>query len=94
MESEIREDYRELKGGGIRCSTLKSFLTQSRNLEDIDDYPELEIVFILWVLGQTFFPNSTLVARVGWLQALEYIGKAPDYDWGSAILAELYCGLD
>lgn len=51
-------------------------------------------MFLLWVLGQCFFPNPCCAAKVGWLEALKDLEVAPYLDWGSAILAELYIALD
>ncbi|XP_026392772.1 uncharacterized protein LOC113288047 [Papaver somniferum] len=93
LESQVREDHKDLKENGIHCSTLKRFLLYNKNSTNTTDYPELDRVFILWLMGQTFFPNSTNVSHIGWLKALEDLEKAPHYDWGFEILGEMYRGI-
>ena len=82
---------KNVKGYGIACAALKTYLLRPSNDASHD---EIERLFILWVLGQVFFTNSSSNAHVGWLKALENLEKAPDYDWGSSILGHLYYSLD
>ena len=50
--------------------------------------------FLFYTIGCVFFPNANSMILIGWLPFIEHVDKVGSYDWGSAILARIYYGLD
>ncbi|KAF6137724.1 hypothetical protein GIB67_032613 [Kingdonia uniflora] len=61
---------------------------------DREDDITIARTFILFMMGHLWFqmPNGTL--PLGYLAAVANLDEVAQYDWGSAILASLYHGLD
>jgi hypothetical protein len=70
--------------------------------EQESDYvlPEEETVyehvraFLFYYIGQCFFKTAGSHIRLGWLRCVLDLDQMHTYDWGGAILAHLYLGLD
>ncbi|RZC71947.1 hypothetical protein C5167_035104 [Papaver somniferum] len=92
--NDYKEDY--FKGGGIPCSHLYRWLLQFKDVATDDMEPhwqEITRAFLMWVIGQVLFPNSSSIVKVGWLASLEDLEKIGTYDWGGATLARVYQSL-
>ncbi|KAF6143335.1 hypothetical protein GIB67_001279 [Kingdonia uniflora] len=50
--------------------------------------------FILFMMGHLWFQTANDTVPLGYLAAVNDLDSAAQYDWGSAILASLYHGLD
>jgi hypothetical protein len=85
------------KSQGIRCSFLKKYFQSSMLEAAMSDDTIAERIaraFFLFFLGEFLFPNGSSVVSIGWLAALEDLGRVSTYDWGSPAVAVMYLSLD
>ncbi|KAF6148133.1 hypothetical protein GIB67_011908, partial [Kingdonia uniflora] len=61
---------------------------------DRDDDITIAYVFILFMMGHLWFQTANDTVQLGFLATVADLEEAAQYDWGSAILASLYHGLD
>ncbi|KAF6161348.1 hypothetical protein GIB67_025610 [Kingdonia uniflora] len=78
-------DSSQIKSGNVSIAHLRMYLTVEANRED-----DITIAraFILFMMGHLWFQMANDTVPLGYLAAVN------DLDWGSAILATLYHGLD
>ncbi|KAF6138006.1 hypothetical protein GIB67_041879 [Kingdonia uniflora] len=73
------------------CAHLKTYLT-------VEIHREGDIIiaraFILFMMGHLWFQTDNNTVPLGYLATVNDLDLAAQYDWGSAILASLYHGLD
>ncbi|KAF6141297.1 hypothetical protein GIB67_024381 [Kingdonia uniflora] len=84
-------DSSHIKSGNARIAHLRTYLTFEANRED-----DITIahVFILFMMGHLWFQTAKDPIPLGYLAAVNDLDSTAQYDWGSAILASLYRGLD
>ncbi|KAF6162688.1 hypothetical protein GIB67_022347 [Kingdonia uniflora] len=84
-------DSSHIKSGNVSIAHLKTYLT-------VEIYRENDITiaraFILFMMGHLWFQTANDTVPLGYLAAVNELDLAAQYDWGSAILASLYHGLD
>ncbi|KAF6137702.1 hypothetical protein GIB67_023636 [Kingdonia uniflora] len=61
---------------------------------DRDDDITIACAFILFMMGYLWFQTANDTLPLGYLAAVVDLDEAAQYEWGSAILASLYHGLD
>ncbi|KAF6151715.1 hypothetical protein GIB67_001998 [Kingdonia uniflora] len=84
-------DSNHIKSGNVSIAHLKTYLTVKIYRED-----DITIAraFILFMMGHLWFQMANDTVPLGYLAAVNDLDLAAQYDWGSAILASLYHGLD
>ncbi|KAF6148470.1 hypothetical protein GIB67_038825 [Kingdonia uniflora] len=84
-------DSNHIKSGKVSIAHLKTYLTVKIYRED-----DITIApaFILFMMGHLWFQTASDTVPLGYLAAVNDLDLATQYDWGSAILASLYHGLD
>ncbi|KAF6134888.1 hypothetical protein GIB67_002289 [Kingdonia uniflora] len=84
-------DFSHIKSGNVSIAHLRTYLTVAADRED-----DITIarVFILFMMGHLWFQMAKDTVPLGYLTAVNNLDSAAQYDWGSAILASLYHGLD
>ncbi|KAF6134333.1 hypothetical protein GIB67_005725 [Kingdonia uniflora] len=80
-----------IKSGNVSIAHLKTYLTVEIHRED-----DITIAraFILFMMGHLWFQTANGTVPFGYFAAVNDLDLAAQYDWGSAILASLYHGLD
>ena len=81
------------KANGLPVKFVKEYLTNDTIVSNTDPYI-IARVFYFYVIGYVFFPNGAHYIPFGALSLVEDIHNIGKYDWGSAILARVYYGLD
>ncbi|KAF6159037.1 hypothetical protein GIB67_022192 [Kingdonia uniflora] len=84
-------DFSHINSGNVSIVHLKTYLTIEIHQED-----DITIArtFILFMMGHLWFQTTNDTVPLGYLAAVNDLDLAAQYDWGSAILASLYHGLD
>ncbi|KAF6166762.1 hypothetical protein GIB67_005638 [Kingdonia uniflora] len=84
-------DSNHIKSGNVSIAHLRTYLTIAADRED-----DITIarVFILFMMGHLWFQTANDTVPLGYLAAVNDLDSAAQYDWGYAILASLYHGLD
>ncbi|KAF6151253.1 hypothetical protein GIB67_002952, partial [Kingdonia uniflora] len=84
-------DSSHIKSGNVSIAHFKMYLTVEINQED-----DITIAraFILFMMGHLCFQTANDTFPLGYLAAVNDLDLAAQFDWGSAILASLYHGLD
>ncbi|KAF6164197.1 hypothetical protein GIB67_010167 [Kingdonia uniflora] len=84
-------DSSHIKSGNVNIAHLRTYLTVVANRED-----DITIArtFILFMMEHLWFQTANDTVPLGYLAAAADLESAAQYDWGSAILASLYYGLD
>ncbi|KAF6175966.1 hypothetical protein GIB67_003454 [Kingdonia uniflora] len=84
-------DFSHIESGNINIAHLRTYLTVAADQED-----DITIArsFILFMIGHLWFQMANDTVPLGYLAAVANLDSAAQYDWGSAILASLYHGLD
>ncbi|KAF6159986.1 hypothetical protein GIB67_033070 [Kingdonia uniflora] len=84
-------DSSHIKSGNVSIAHLKTYLTVEIHRED-----DITIAraFILFMMGHLWFQTANDTVPLGYLAAMNDLDLAAQYDWGYAILASLYHGLD
>ncbi|KAF6145448.1 hypothetical protein GIB67_032571 [Kingdonia uniflora] len=84
-------DSIHIKSGNVSIAHLRTHLTVAAERED-----DITIAraFILFMMGHLWFQTANDTVPLGYLAAVNDLDSAAQYDWGSAILASLYHGLD
>ncbi|KAF6138058.1 hypothetical protein GIB67_042963 [Kingdonia uniflora] len=79
------------KSENVSISYLRTYLIVTDDQED-----DITIVhaFILFMIGHLWFQTANDTVPLGYLTAVTDLDEAANYNWGSAILASLYHGLD
>ncbi|KAF6157742.1 hypothetical protein GIB67_037315, partial [Kingdonia uniflora] len=79
------------KSGNVSISHLKTYLSIAANRED-----DMTIAraFILFMMGHLWFQTANDTLPLGYLAAVADLDEAAQYDWGYAIIASMYHGLD
>ncbi|KAF6157223.1 hypothetical protein GIB67_041684 [Kingdonia uniflora] len=82
---------RHIKSGNVSIAHLRMYLTVEANRKD-----DITIAraFILFMIGHLWFQTANDTFSLGYLAAVNDLDSAAQYDWGYAILASLYHGLD
>ncbi|KAF6158949.1 hypothetical protein GIB67_042030, partial [Kingdonia uniflora] len=80
-----------IKSGNVSIAHLRQYLTVTDN-RSIDS--TVARAFILFMMGHLWFQTASDIVPLEYLEAIADLDEAPSYDWGSAILASLYHGLD
>ncbi|KAF6173704.1 hypothetical protein GIB67_021800 [Kingdonia uniflora] len=80
-----------IKSGNVCISHLRTYLTIADNRED---NITIARTFILFMMGHLCFQMANDTIPLRYLAAVTDLDSAAQYDWGSAILASLYHGLD
>ncbi|KAF6140568.1 hypothetical protein GIB67_013861 [Kingdonia uniflora] len=84
-------DFSHIKSRNINISYLKMYLTVA---DDQEDDITIAHTFILFMMGHLWFQMANNTVLLGYLAVVADLDSAAQYDWGSAILASLYHGLD
>ncbi|KAF6142687.1 hypothetical protein GIB67_015173 [Kingdonia uniflora] len=84
-------DFSHIKSGNVSIAHLKTYLTVEIHREDDITFA---CAFILFMMGHLWFQTANDTIPLGYLAAVNDLDLAAQYDWGSAILASLYHGLD
>ncbi|KAF6161339.1 hypothetical protein GIB67_009226 [Kingdonia uniflora] len=84
-------DSSHIKSGNVSIAHLKTYLTAEIYRED-----DITIAraFILFMMGYLWFQMANNTVPLEYLAAVNNLDLAAQYDWGYAILASLYHGLD
>ncbi|KAF6157485.1 hypothetical protein GIB67_004423 [Kingdonia uniflora] len=84
-------DLSHIKSRNVSIAHLRTYLTVAADRED-----DITIahVFIIFMMGHLWFQTANDNVPLGYLAAVADLDSAAQYDWGSAILASLYYGLD
>ncbi|KAF6173497.1 hypothetical protein GIB67_027321 [Kingdonia uniflora] len=84
-------DSSYIKSGNISISHLSTYLTIAADRED-----NITIArdFIFFMMGHLWFQTANDTVPLGYLVVVADLDQVTQYDWGSAILAFLYHGLD
>ena len=72
---------------------VKEYLMNDIIVRDTHPYI-IAKVFCFFVIGYVFFPNGASYIPLGALSLVKDVQHIGKYDWGSAILARVYYGLD
>jgi hypothetical protein len=100
VPSHMRLDGNDFGSGGIRSSWFTDrypkYLKEQPSDYAIDENTVDEHVcaFLFYYVGQCFFKSAGSHIRLGWLRCVLDLHLMHTYDWGGAILAHLYLGLD
>ncbi|KAF6142258.1 hypothetical protein GIB67_012107 [Kingdonia uniflora] len=80
-----------IKSGNVSIAHLRTYLTVAADLED-----DITIahVFIFFMIGHLWFQTANDTVPLEYLATVNNLDSATQYDWGSAIIASLYHGLD
>ncbi|KAF6135077.1 hypothetical protein GIB67_040388 [Kingdonia uniflora] len=80
-----------IKSGNVSIAHLMTYLTVAADRED-----DITIVraFIFFMMGHLWFQTANDTVPLGYLAAVNDLDSAAQYDWGFAILASMYHGLD
>ncbi|KAF6139467.1 hypothetical protein GIB67_031089 [Kingdonia uniflora] len=84
-------DSSHIKSGNVSISYLRTYLTIAA---DRKDDITIARAFILFMIGHLWFQTANDTVLLRYLVAMADLDKVAQYDWGSAILASLYHGLD
>ncbi|KAF6164617.1 hypothetical protein GIB67_032845 [Kingdonia uniflora] len=84
-------DSSHIKSGNVNISHLRTYLAIA---DDRKDDITIACAFILFIMGHLWFQTANDTVPLGYLAAVADLNSAAQYDWGSAILASLYHGLD
>ncbi|KAF6134307.1 hypothetical protein GIB67_035668 [Kingdonia uniflora] len=84
-------DSSHIKSGNVNIAHLRMYLTV---VDDREDRITITHAFILFMMGHLWFQTANDMVLLGYLVAVNDLDSAAQYDWGSAILASLYHGLD
>ncbi|KAF6141675.1 hypothetical protein GIB67_001227 [Kingdonia uniflora] len=84
-------DSSHIKSGNVSIAHLRTYLTVKANR---DDDITIACAFILFMMGHLWFQTANDTVPLGYLTAVNDLDSAAQYDWGSAIFASLYHGLD
>ncbi|KAF6135029.1 hypothetical protein GIB67_014078 [Kingdonia uniflora] len=84
-------DYIHIKSGNVSISHLRRYLTVA---DDREDDITIARAFILFMMGHLWFQMANDTVPLGYLAAVADLDSVNQYDWGYAILASLYHGLD
>ncbi|KAF6176151.1 hypothetical protein GIB67_023442 [Kingdonia uniflora] len=84
-------DSSHIKSGNVSIAHLRTYLTVAA---DRDGDITIARAFILFMMGHLWFQMANDTVPLGYLAAVNDLDWAAQYDWGSAILASLYHGLD
>ncbi|KAF6144000.1 hypothetical protein GIB67_017608 [Kingdonia uniflora] len=84
-------DFNHIKSENVSIAHLKTYLTVKANRED-----DITIArtFILFMMGHLWFQTANDTVPLRYLAPVNDLDSAAQYDWGSAILASIYHGLD
>ncbi|KAF6165621.1 hypothetical protein GIB67_002443 [Kingdonia uniflora] len=84
-------DFSHIKSGNVSISHLRTYLTIAVDRED-----DITIFSCFYPLhdGTFVVPNGKHTVPLGYLTTVADLDEVAQYDWGSAILASLYHGLD
>ncbi|KAF6169215.1 hypothetical protein GIB67_013645 [Kingdonia uniflora] len=80
-----------IKSGNVNITHLRTYLTVAADQED--DFT-IAHAFILFMIGHLWFQTANDTVLLRYLAAVNDLDSAAQYNWGSAILASLYHGLD
>ncbi|KAF6138308.1 hypothetical protein GIB67_001458 [Kingdonia uniflora] len=84
-------DSSHIKSGNINISHLMAYLTIANDrMDDIT----ITHAFILFMMGHLWFQMANDTVPHGYLTVVADLDSAAQYDWGYAILASMYHGLD
>ncbi|KAF6168060.1 hypothetical protein GIB67_011445 [Kingdonia uniflora] len=80
-----------IKSGNVRISHLMTYLTIAADRED-----DITIAhtFILFMMGHLWFQTANDTVPLGYLAVVADLDEVAQYNWGYAILASMYHGLD
>ncbi|KAF6157737.1 hypothetical protein GIB67_037310 [Kingdonia uniflora] len=84
-------DSSHIKSGNINISHLRAYLTF---IDDRENDITIARTFILFMMGHLWFQTANDTVPLGYLTAETDLDSTTQYDWGSAILASLYHGLN
>ncbi|KAF6159496.1 hypothetical protein GIB67_032267 [Kingdonia uniflora] len=84
-------DFSHIKSGNVSIAHLRMYLTITA---DQEDDITIACAFIFFMIGHLWFQTANDTVPLGYLTAVNDFDSAAQYDWGSAILASLYHGLD
>ncbi|KAF6167723.1 hypothetical protein GIB67_017218 [Kingdonia uniflora] len=84
-------DSSHIKSGNVSILHLRTYLTVA---DDREHHITIARAFILFMMGHLWFQTANDTVLLGYLAAAADLDSAAQYDWGSAILASLYHGLD
>ncbi|KAF6160557.1 hypothetical protein GIB67_019497 [Kingdonia uniflora] len=84
-------DYNHIKSANVSIAHLKTYLTVEIHRKD---NITIARAFILFMMGYLWFQTANDTVLLRYLAAVNDLDLAAQYDWGSAILASLYHGLD
>ncbi|KAF6168837.1 hypothetical protein GIB67_042144, partial [Kingdonia uniflora] len=86
-----RIESSNIKTENVSISHLRMYLTIT---DDRDDDITIIRAFIIFMMGHLWFQTANNTISLGYLAVVADLDKAAEYDWGFAILAFLYHGLD
>ncbi|KAF6163490.1 hypothetical protein GIB67_029339 [Kingdonia uniflora] len=80
-----------IKSENVNISHLMTYLTITGDRED-----DITIAhaFIFFMMGHLWFQTANNVVLLGYLAAVADLNEVAEYDWGYAIIASMYHGLD
>ncbi|KAF6172803.1 hypothetical protein GIB67_034655 [Kingdonia uniflora] len=84
-------DYSHINSGNVIIVHLRTYLTVA---DDQEDDITIAHDFIFFMMGHLWFQTAKDTVSLGYLVAVNDLDSAAQYNWGSAILASLYHGLD
>ncbi|KAF6157686.1 hypothetical protein GIB67_037259 [Kingdonia uniflora] len=84
-------DFSHIKSGNVSIAHLMTYLTVAA---DPEDDITITRVFILFMMRHLWFQTANGTVPLGYLAVVIDLDLTAQYDWGSAILASLYHGLD
>ncbi|KAF6140134.1 hypothetical protein GIB67_028940 [Kingdonia uniflora] len=84
-------DSNHIKSWSVSIVHLRTYLTV---VADREDDITIARTFILFMMGHLWFQTANDTVPLGYLAAVNDLDSAAQYDWGYAILAPLYHGLD
>ncbi|KAF6135842.1 hypothetical protein GIB67_028161 [Kingdonia uniflora] len=94
--SEVRQLFPRIesnntKSGNVSIAHMRTYLTITNDRAD-----DITVVrdFIIFMMGYLWFQTANDTVLLGYREAVADLDEAPEYDWGSTILASLYHGLD
>ncbi|KAI3960952.1 hypothetical protein MKW98_019153, partial [Papaver atlanticum] len=86
--------YGILKSRGLRLSYLRAYIVGREGKDNTECWKDMLRCFLLWLIGQVLYGESSGVVYCGWYEAVQNLDKFDSYDWGTAIMARLYRSLD